>query len=184
VWVRGFGDMSSRARSLQAFYDGPVWQKHRAVANATIEDSDNVLMLKPAREMSGFRVDSRLRSPRGAPASLSTLVTAAIYPFDTPVDASFIEFFERFVQPAFEQAGGRVLASFVTESGPNNFPRLPVREGEHVFVWFGSFPSEAAHNALQANGEWRQLTETLARRLSGKPELLRLSPTPRSLIGQ
>jgi hypothetical protein len=111
-------------------------------------------------------------------------VTAAIYPFDKPVDATFVAFFERFVQPAFELAGGRVLASFVTESSPNNFPRLPVREGEHVFVWFGSLASETAYNALLASSDWRQLTGMLTRRLSGQPELLRLSPTPRSLVGK
>jgi hypothetical protein len=184
VWIRGFADMPSRARSLRAFYDGPVWQKHRAVANGTLVDSNNVLMLKPAGEVSGFRVDSRVRAPRGTTAAPTTLVTAAIYPFDKPVDATFVEFFERFVQPAFERAGGRVLGHFVTESSPNSFPRLPVREGEHVFVWFGSFASEAAYNAHLASGDWRQLTGMLTRRLSGKPELLRLSPTPRSLVGK
>src|SRR5215475_8279574 len=45
VWLRGFADMPSRAESLQAFYVGPVWQQNRAVANATMADSDNVLLL-------------------------------------------------------------------------------------------------------------------------------------------
>ena len=46
VWFRGFPDMAARHRSLTAFYDGPVWAKHRDVANATMIDSDNVMLLR------------------------------------------------------------------------------------------------------------------------------------------
>ena len=34
VWLRGFTDMVARQRGSQAFYGGPVWQAHRAAANA------------------------------------------------------------------------------------------------------------------------------------------------------
>jgi quinol monooxygenase YgiN len=47
VWIRGFADMLSQKRALQAFYGGPVWQGHKAAANATMVDSDNVLLLRP-----------------------------------------------------------------------------------------------------------------------------------------
>ena len=50
VWLRGFADMSGRTSALGAFYHGPVWAKHRAAANATMIDSDNVLLLRPARQ--------------------------------------------------------------------------------------------------------------------------------------
>ena len=49
VWIRGFADMPSRAEGLTAFYGGPVWQRHRDAANATMIDSDNVLLLPPRR---------------------------------------------------------------------------------------------------------------------------------------
>ena len=49
VWLRGFKDMPNRADALQAFYSGPVWQAHRNAANATMIDSDNVLLLRSAR---------------------------------------------------------------------------------------------------------------------------------------
>ena len=48
VWLRGFRDMASRAQALQDFYGGPVWKAHREAANATMVDSDNVLLLRPA----------------------------------------------------------------------------------------------------------------------------------------
>jgi hypothetical protein len=70
VWIRGFEGMESRARSLEAFYTGPVWMKHRAAANATMLDSDNVLLLRPAGEGAGFALDPGSRpgtspAPRG-----------------------------------------------------------------------------------------------------------------------
>lgn len=46
VWLRSFPDMDGRARALRAFYHGPVWQGHREAANATMLDSDDVLLLR------------------------------------------------------------------------------------------------------------------------------------------
>src|SRR5258705_12257148 len=48
VWLRGFSDMTSRAKALSDFYGGPVWKTHRQAANATMIYSDNVLLLPPA----------------------------------------------------------------------------------------------------------------------------------------
>src|SRR5262245_55329622 len=121
VWLRGFPDMPTRERSLTSFYDGPVWQTHRATANGTMVDSTNVLMLQPARESSGFTADPSDRAPRGTTVTSSNVVTAVIYPFATPADAQFVEYFDRSVRPVVESNGGRMLATFVTNPSPNNF---------------------------------------------------------------
>jgi hypothetical protein len=39
TWLRGFPSMPARAASLAAFYDGPVWARHRDAANATMISS-------------------------------------------------------------------------------------------------------------------------------------------------
>ncbi|MEU0534886.1 NIPSNAP family protein [Amycolatopsis tolypomycina] len=49
VWLRGFRSMPERKAALEEFYSGPVWKAHRAAANATMADSDNVLLLRPVR---------------------------------------------------------------------------------------------------------------------------------------
>src|ERR1700730_16316001 len=54
VWVRGFPGLAARGEALAAFYGGPAWQAHRAAANATMLDSANVLLLRPAPGGSGF----------------------------------------------------------------------------------------------------------------------------------
>src|SRR5215470_11200374 len=56
VWIRGFADMPSRARALASFYGGPAWRTHSAQANATMIDTDNVLLLRPVTARSGFPV--------------------------------------------------------------------------------------------------------------------------------
>src|ERR1700685_430705 len=45
VSLRRFADMAARVDALGAFYGGPAWQAHRSAANATMVDSDNVLLL-------------------------------------------------------------------------------------------------------------------------------------------
>ncbi|KDN19788.1 NIPSNAP family protein [Amycolatopsis rifamycinica] len=49
VWLRGFPSMAARKEALEQFYFGPAWKAHRAAANATMIDSDNVLLLRPVR---------------------------------------------------------------------------------------------------------------------------------------
>lgn len=46
VWLRAFPNMAHRRRALEAFYTGPVWREHRYAANATMVDSDDVLLLR------------------------------------------------------------------------------------------------------------------------------------------
>jgi hypothetical protein len=66
VWLRGFRDMTARAKALNDFYSGPVWKAHREAANATMIDSDNVLLLCPAFPTSGFSLKDLKRAPVGA----------------------------------------------------------------------------------------------------------------------
>lgn len=188
VWLRGFSDMLSRAEALQTFYfEGPVWQEHREAANATMIDSDNVLLLRPARPASGFFLDPRDRPPPGAEEIPPGLVVATILSFDAPVEADFPDFFEAALAPVLTESGASILASFVTEGSANNFPALPVREGEQVFVWFSRFRNQAAYDeyvaALARSQVWQDtLWEPVARHLKAAPVVLRLSPTARSLL--
>lgn len=184
VWLRGFDDMEGRRASLEAFYGGPVWQAHRDAANATMVDSDDVLLLRPAAPACGFALDEAFPAPREARDA--GLVVATLYAFDAPVDLDFLDFFAAELHPAFAAAGSRAIASFSTEYSENTFPRLPVREGTHVFAWFARFADVAAHaayrEALVAQPGWRALAVSLARRLQGPPQVLRLAPTPRSCL--
>lgn len=188
VWLRGFRDMPTRAEALKAFYGGPVWQAHRDVANATMIDSSNVLLLRPPRVASGFSLENNGDRPSpGAHADPKGLMVATIYYFDVPVGADFLDFFEGALKPVVADAGASILAYFVAESSANNFPALPVREGEHVFVWFSSFPHQVAYEqhvaALAQTQRWRgEILEALTRRLKGPPQVLRLSPTARSRL--
>jgi hypothetical protein len=185
VWLRGFDGMEARASALAAFYDGPVWRAHRDAANATMIDSDNVLLLRPAAPGAGFVLDGR-RVAIDETSSPAGLIVATLYSFDAPVDLDFLDFFARELRPAFAAAGASIVASFVTETAANTFPRLPVREGEHVFAWFARFRDEGAHAAyraaLVAQPGWRGLAVALGRHLQGPPEVLRLAPTARSRL--
>ena len=187
VWLRGFHDMPARAESLNAFYSGPVWKAHREAANATMIDSDNVLLLRLPHVTCGFSFKDAKRPPLGSRAKQDGFVTATIYYFDAPVDSELIHTFENTIKPILIESGAYVLAYFVTEDSPNTFPQLPVREGEYVFVWFGGFPDQDAYRNhltwLRESKLWQAEIETfLKKNIKGKPEVLRLTPTPRSWL--
>lgn len=187
VWLRGFPDMPRRAQALAAFYGGPVWKAHRETANATMIDSDNVLLLRPVSENAGFDLRGAMRSPIGTQDASNELIVATIYAFEAPVDADFLAFFAREVEPALRESGAPPIARLVTEYAANTFPALPVREGEHVFVWFAAFVDHAAYAlhiaALTRASHWREsIAPSLARRLLQPAQTLRLAPTARSLL--
>jgi hypothetical protein len=105
VWLRAFASMQERAESLTRFYFGPVWQAHRDVANATMIDSDDVLLLQ---------TQSLVELPSGR-------LTATLFYFDGPVPQDFA-------------ADVAALARFETLHAENTFPQLPIRTGENVLV--------------------------------------------------
>lgn len=186
VWLRGFDDMASRREGLTAFYGGPVWQKHRNAANDTMLDSDNVLLLRDAREGSGFAFGQQPRPPKGATEIPPGLLVATVYSLVEPVGPELVDSFDRVMRPELAAAGVAVLATYVTEATANDYPRLAVRENEHTFVWFAAFADPAAHaramKSLAESARWREVAAELKAKLKEPPEVLRLQPTPRSLL--
>jgi heme-degrading monooxygenase HmoA len=184
VWLRGFQSMDERRRGLEAFYGGPVWRAHRAAANATMTDSDDVLLLRPARPGAALLHDGDLRPEPGAREPSDGLIAISTY-FPAPSGAAeFPAVFQRRLQPALRAAGAAPFACLRTEPSPNDFPALPVREGEEAFVTLTRFDDAADHAArvaaLERSAEWR---DALRGRLARAPHVARLAPTARSLLG-
>jgi NIPSNAP len=181
VWLRGFASWEERPGALGAFYSGEAWKAHREAANATMVDSDNVLLLRPARASSGFASAERDQRPAG-------IVTASIFYLGRTSAEAFAAFFAETIRPRLESLGANVLAEFVTETRPNNFPALPVREADDpAFVWFGRFDRHETQRAfserLQPESGWRDTAPPeLLPALMRKPEFLRLAPTPLSTL--
>jgi hypothetical protein len=126
VWLRGFADMRAHHAALTGFYGGPVWARHRDTANATMLDSDDVLLLRPL---------TPVRRP-GKPAALIAITVAAQ---DTSARVA--------------GAGGEVLATLRTEHARNTFPALPVREGEDVRVTIAAFGDVREHARYVAESD-------------------------------
>lgn len=168
VWMRSFPDMAARSQALTAFYAGPVWRANSAAANATMIDVSNVLLLRPTGPGAAFSLDEAVRD-----TSAESLVVATIHYLPEPPDDDLLRFFDLTVLPLVEKAGGTPIALLQTEYAENNFPRLPVRTGEHVLLYLASFPGEQEH------ARHVELTESV---LPGTVERLRLRPTNRSML--
>lgn len=179
TWIRTFPSMESRQKSLTAFYSGPTWLAHRGTANPMLVDNDNVLLLRPAWPGSGFRPAAR--SSAKAPARL--VVVSIHYLWKQP-DEGFTAFFKDRLAPALGRAGFHIDAALVREESANNFPRLPVREGEKLFVWATAVESEAAWKTalghLMRDPAWSQLRAELLGFEEREAQRLMLDPTSRS----
>jgi hypothetical protein len=187
TWLRAFPNMTERARALNAFYFDPVWQAHRDEANPLLDDNDNVLLLRPAWTGGGFAEPAGTRPAPGAPAPAAGTVIATIYYLWKAPDEGFATFFRDRVAPGLAAAGLPVLAAYVPEAQPNNFPRLPVRQGEKLLVWFTRTADRAAFDRAMARlarspGWRREVAPGLADAQERPAQVLHLAPTPRSLL--
>ncbi len=75
VWMRSFPDMDARREALARFYGGPIWKAHRDAANATMIDSDDVLLLRLVDPLRGLPRTARITT---------------IYSFVRPVDSDVV----------------------------------------------------------------------------------------------
>jgi hypothetical protein len=178
VWIRGFRDMTVRRQALESFYGGPIWHTYGPAANATMIDSGNVQLLRPASHGQGFGVWTTTNAGAGV------MFGADIYYLDTAPVALFSQFFDSILLPHFTAAGAQLVARLATEEAKND-SRLPVREHDRTYVCLTRWPNLEAHDAFVRRYAtlhgWRDSApEAILPALMRKPERLRLEPTDRS----
>jgi len=169
VWLRGFRNMAERRAALTAFYGGPVWRRHREAANATMQDSSNVLLLRNVRT-------------EATHAARPGMLLAVVCDLAGPVTPQLARRFEQEVRPCLVAAGMEVQAVLTTEHAPNDYPALPVRSDLEAFVWICRFDDPAHQldcaDRLFASAIWRDAVwpRWLAM-LRSAPQMFRLQPT-------
>jgi quinol monooxygenase YgiN len=188
VWIRSFPDMESRALSLQRFYSSEIWRRFGPLANSTMVNSDNVLLLKPAPNSAPFQQRHATSPDMPARRDGNGIVVLTVCSLAPLSELDFAHQFEAKAKPFLEKAGARIDAAFVTERSTNTFPRLPVREGETVFVWLASHADAAAYrrstSALAAIPGWKsEVFPEIDAKLWRPMEISCLTPTARSRHG-
>ncbi len=181
VWLRGFSDMEARRQELAEFYGGPVWAAWGPAANATMIDSDDVLLLRPFGPTGGLRPNVHPRPSPGASPDPSVL-HATILTLDSTEARMLAGRLSRDLEPALAEAGHRLLGCYETDPTPNNFPRLAVRT-DAAFVWFTASrqPAETSPTTHSANDR-AQVAKALGQFRSLSWSHLRLAATSRSTL--
>lgn len=111
VWLRGFTDMRTRLAGLSDFYGGPVWAEHGPLANTTMLEFDDVLLLHDVTDLDLPAERTRL----GAPSEV------------------IISVHERSLMPDLDPG----LGLLESEEAVNDFPTLPVRRDVDAAVRIG-----------------------------------------------
>jgi NIPSNAP len=187
VWLRGYptADPDQRGRALTAFYHGPVWAAHSTAANATMIDSDDVLLLAPLTDGEPY-AGVAAHPPVGSdpPASVFDLTVCFL---SRPADADLREWVSAEIVPLVSHVAAAPVAAFASSTVPNTFPALPVREDEPVVAWLVRLDDTDAHAAyrrrLEVDERWqRDAWPELRSRQRAAPLRLRLAPTGRSRL--
>jgi hypothetical protein len=187
VWLRGFADMASRRRGLEAFYGGPVWQSHRSAANATMIDASDVRLLRPARPGWAPATPAFARARPGDDAETSDAVhVLTMCTVPGTIAPALMRSVERDALAALRDVAAMPSAVFVTDPADNDFPRLPVRTDGQVVAWLARLPGRAAweqaSHRLQRLPAWDRFVSTLAAQGGAAPQNRCLQATARSLL--
>jgi hypothetical protein len=167
TWLRGFTDMDTRRHALEAFYGGPVWARHRTAANATMIDSDDVLLLT---NVSMPKVGAALEPNR--PVRGFEIVTFHVD--GDPSDTELAELAHRIGHIE----GYRLEMYLRTLHAVNTFPALPVRAEANVVV--AVLTTTTAYDAAPTPVAWEQIGSCLTSLVT--TEAMRLEPTAHSQL--
>jgi hypothetical protein len=167
-----------RREGLAAFYGGPVWKAHSEAANATMIDTDDVLLLRAARSGAAFTLDGERPAVGAIGGGRGSVIAVIAHLHSFDLGAVAVDVFESAIAPAIAAAGGSLLGYFLSETSANDFPGLSVRENEPVFVFFVGFADPDG-----SIGEIVEAASALDEAWSSRQvEYLRLVPTARSLL--
>nr|HEX4313432.1 NIPSNAP family protein [Kofleriaceae bacterium] len=159
LFLRGMPDLPTRQRVCEAFYaHGEMWRRARDEVNACIDDSDDVLLVRPIGE---------LVAPAPAPAGGAATTEVGYFSHVTraPLEPGHAAALQRDVPVAIARAGGRVVVTVATDPADNNYPRHPIRTGEHGLLWFASFPAGRLRAVSHGGITPRRLVPTATSRL-------------------
>jgi hypothetical protein len=181
TWLRGFPNMETRAVANASFYYGPLWKEHKAILNGLMDDSDNVILMRPLDSNRGIPVMPAVdpvREPEGAQgiivAQLFAIKTGGVDQFATQADKVFAR---------YREAGIKEAGVLVTLDAANNFPQLPVRTDGPYLLWLGIVQDQAMFETA-----WQPLLQQSISTLSSSnllrhaPEAITLDPAPRSRL--
>jgi hypothetical protein len=176
VWLRGFRDMEQRRRGLEAFYGGPVWAGHGAAANATMIDSDDVLLLRPVSADTALRPRPPGERDAVMPVGFVLAATIHVEPRSAPGPAHRVA--EGLLAVLERQKAG-ILGRYQTEPAANTFPRLPVRADRVVVVFAATLTAAEQDAAVDAVRCWSASGPAAG---DARVDLARLVPLRRSTL--
>ena len=181
TWIRGFHSIDARAVLNAAFYYGPLWKEHRQAVNALIDDSDNVMLLRPLTPDRGIPILPAV-DPVTEANGAQGVVVAQIF----SVKSDSVEVFAKDAEPtfaAYRATGAREAGVLVTLDLKNNFPQLPVRTDGPFLVWLGVLKDNQMLETSFTPEVERALKGLVATDLlRGAPELDVLDPSTRSRL--
>lgn len=175
TWMRGFADHQTRVRSLEMFYGGPVWARHCEAANATMVNSDDVLVLRPTQPAH----EAAASVPRGGTNDRPRSERVLVITYGLTADIGPVEeWFATTGVPEFEDILDSRVAAWRTDPTPNGFPRLPVCQ-ERALACLATFPDGDTRDAAAARLAAAEVSRELDQRTSWQ-RTFRLAPTKRS----
>lgn len=155
VWRRGFRDMHERARALAGLHVGPIWSVHREAANATMVDSDDVLLPRPSRAGTGFAHAGACRVAGGSEPTPCELVNAMIWQLPLRIDAGLAALIEGRIAPLLPLPAQRCWRVSPANTRPTHSRRCQCVKARTCSSRSPASTTRRIGNAVSAHGSSR-----------------------------
>lgn len=171
-WIRGFEDMASRGDFLREFYvKGGIWKEFGSGANEMMLEWDNVHLLKPLNLE--FINSDEIINGKG-------IVVVNVYIADDNQLDALITFLQDEYAPLLKSLQIENITLWRSETGKNDFTRLPVIQNESILATLTTYKDETDYQAkLKQSAE---LTNRMPQFIIRQNTLI-LYPTEKSLMG-
>jgi hypothetical protein len=161
-WIRGFKDMKERSSFLPAFYYGPVWKQHKAIANSMLANNDNVYLLQPMT----LKGDSLIAGDLISRSQLNPGKGIAVVNFYTANSKlnELLKIFSKEYIALLKDCGAGNTSFWTSVLQENDFPRLPVFQDKNLLVTISFFKNELDYEEIMKKIDQRT-SEDLRSRL-------------------
>ncbi|MDJ1485648.1 hypothetical protein QNI16_34475 [Cytophagaceae bacterium YF14B1] len=140
VWLRGFSDMQKRLTFLNDFYmTSDIWKKFGPGANEMMINSDNVHLLRPLQE--GNQLTDPITHIESNSFPDYKVATIDYYIANTRLP-ELVDLFNTSYLPFLKSTDIRTVSLWVSESSPNDFPRLPAFQDPNLLVAITFYATE------------------------------------------
>ena len=147
LWIRGFGNMTTRLEAMKGFYSSEYWKQNVSIPIKYVVGYTNVYLLKPLN-VYNKRIDSISGFETEWFGRQKGIAVVDLY-IANEMRSELIDFVTTTYDSIIHASGVKDISYWIRETTPNNYPDLPVFQDKNLLLTIAFFKDEPQYNAIK-----------------------------------